>query len=214
MTDQEFMEWYWGDAPEQDKKLHNKMCEFEEYFEDMIYDPGFSSFNLIKCQSKLPGSDEWIDDEAPRPEALEYFSYNMVRTEVKDLENCEGYYDHKNKVLCLDTKLADDDSSLLHEMIHLHEGVINDLPLYFHDMLYWALYSDLRNKIVGLDDAISSHAHILNESTIYSSGGLHDILFLLKSFDLDIRMGYPFGTVFAYGRVEDFKNLKLKIDTI
>ena len=46
------------------------------------------------------------------------------------------------------------------------------------------------------------NAHMLTEATLYSRGGLHDILFLLKSFDLEIRMGYPLRTVFAYGRAD------------
>ena len=65
---------------------------------------------------------------------------------------------------------------------------------------------DLKTKIPKLDDIISSHAHLLTGSTIYYRGGLHDILFLLKSFDLDIRMGYPLGTVFGYGRADEFKD--------
>ena len=90
-------------------------------------------------------------------------------------------------------------------MIHLHEAVINDLPMYFHDMLYWALYKELKVKILQLDEIITQHAHILTGSTLYSAGGLHDILFLLKSFDLDIRQGYPLGTVFAYGKEDEFR---------
>ena len=72
-------------------------------------------------------------------------------------------------------------------------------------MLYWTLYKDLRNKISKLDEIITKHAHVFNESDLYEEGGLHDILFLLKSFDLDIRMGYPLGTVFGYGRIDIFK---------
>jgi hypothetical protein len=57
-----------------------------------------------------------------------------------------------------------------------------------------------------LDEIITSHAHMLTGSSLYARGGLHDILFLLKSFDLDIRMGYSLGTVFAYGRSDEFKD--------
>lgn len=58
---------------------------------------------------------------------------------------------------------ATDDATILHEMIHLHEGVINGLPFYFHDVLYWARYQDLCKKVANLDDAISQYAHILIE---------------------------------------------------
>jgi len=63
-----------------------------------------------------------------------------------------------------------------------------------------------------LDEIITRHAHILTGSTLYSSGGLHDILFLLKSFDLDIRQGYPLGTIFAYGKDDEFKGYSYEAD--
>ncbi|WP_329886773.1 hypothetical protein [Pseudoramibacter faecis] len=210
MDESFFMDWYYTQASEAERKLFDKMDEFSDLFEDMLFEPGTASYELIKCQSKSADSDEWRDDEAPRPESLEYFSYTFFKTKIESLDGREGYYDHQNQIICLSPEVAEDDATLLHEMIHLHESVINELPLYFHDMLYWALYHDLREKITELDQAITQHAHILNESTIYNNGGLHDILFLLKSFDLDIRKGYPLGTVFAYGGVDDFKFLTYK----
>jgi hypothetical protein len=73
LTDQEFMNWYWREASKKDKKLYDKMGEFKDYFTDMRFDPGSSSYQLIQCKSKLLVADEWIDNEAPRPEVLEYF---------------------------------------------------------------------------------------------------------------------------------------------
>ena len=87
----------------------------------------------------------------------------------------------------------------------MDEFLINDQPMYMHDMLYWALYQALKEKIPKLDEIITGHAHLLTGSMLFEEGGLHDILFLLKSFDLDISMGYPLGTVFGYGRIDDFK---------
>ena len=95
-------------------------------------------------------------------------------------------------------------------MIHLHEFVLNEQPLFYHDALPWLLYSDLGKRIVKLDEAILIHIHILNQQAIYNYGGLHDILFLLKSFDLDIRMNYQLGTVFGYDAKELFKDYTYK----
>ncbi|MDE7177055.1 MAG: hypothetical protein K2O59_04505 [Lachnospiraceae bacterium] len=206
MDESKFMVWYHQEASAFERKLHDKLYEFEDYFRDMCFEQGTATYELIKCQSKY--NDLWIDDEAPRPNELEYFSYTFFKTSVEQLSNCEGYYNHEKQILCICPELVDNDATILHEMIHLHESVVNELPLYFHDMLYWALYQDLRAKIDGLDDAINQHAHILNESTLYTSGGLHDILFLLKSFDLDIRSGFALGTVFGYGRIDEFKYLE------
>ena len=118
-------------------------------------------------------------------------------------------YDHTTQTIYVSPDYVEDDAVLLHEMIHLHEHVIDGFPSYYHDLVYWVLYQDLRTKIEGLDDAINDHAHLLNETQLYLNGGIHDILFLLKSLDLDMRMGYPFGTVFGYERVDRFKYLKV-----
>lgn len=50
----------------------------------------------------------------------------------------------------------------------------------------------------------------MTQKNLQSAGGNHDLLFLLKSFDLLIRMDYPLGAVFAYGRQDLFKNYSYK----
>ncbi len=67
-------------------------------------------------------------------------------------------------------------------MIHLHEYVLNELPLFYHDVYSYCLYKSLQSKIVDLDERIEAHGHLLNEQQLYSHGGLHDILFLYKKF--------------------------------
>lgn len=53
-------------------------------------------------------------------------------------------------------------------------------------------------------DVICSGATLLAEV-----GGVHDLTFLLKSFDIDLRMGYKLGTVFGYGYDEGQKGLDI-----
>ena len=213
MDDSWYMEWYWTQATPDEKRLIDKIGDFEHLFEDMIFQEGTSTYELLQCKSKPQDSDEWIDDVADLPDQLDYFSYSFFHFKVKPLEGCDGVFSYFDQTLTVTPKALENDSTILHELIHLHEFVINDLPMYFHDMVYWALYKDLKKKIAELDDIITGHAHLLTGSTIYSAGGLHDILFLLKSFDLDIRMGYPLGTVFAYGREDEFKAYSYIKDT-
>ena len=145
------------------------------------------------------------------PPQLKYFSYSFFHYKVENLaENTGGYYSPSKQTLCISRKYLDNERTLdriiLHEMIHLHEDVLNELPFYYHDMMYWALYSDLEKRIPKLDEIITNHAHLLTGTDLYNKGGLHDILFLLKSFDLDIRKRYPLGTVFSYGRQNEFQH--------
>ena len=61
-----------------------------------------------------------------------------------------------------------------------------------------SLYLDLKNKINDLDKRISDLSYLYSLSSIRRFGGEHNLLFLLKSFDLDIKRGYELGTVFSY----------------
>lgn len=69
--------------------------------------------------------------------------------------------------------------------------------MFYHDAVLYCLYRDLNERI-------EAHGHILNSSQIAKTGGVHDILFLLKSFDLDLKMGYKLGTVFGYGMTDEW----------
>lgn len=202
MTDRVFE---WGQkASQADYKLYEKVYEFSDMFEDMIFGEGSVTFNFIKCQSQIVGTNEWIDDTAQLPEEIEYFSYGFFTYHVKDLgDGITGQFNGSNFSLSVAPEYIDDDSVILHEMIHLHELVIDLQPQFFHDTLLFCLYKDLSKKISDLDERIEAHGHILNSSVIARAGGTHDILFLLKSFDLDLRKGYKLGTVFGYGMVEE-----------
>jgi len=203
-SEQEFMNWYWNEASEQEKELMEKVESFGILFWDMLFKPGTCSYELTKVNTKDQGGN-WFCAGMELPEELEDFDYSSFYYKVEELSDCDAYYNNAEKLICVSPELLSSDSTIMHEMIHLHEAVINDLPMYFHDMLYWALYKELKEKIPQLDEIITQHAHILTGSTLYSAGGLHDILFLLKSFDLDIRQGYPLGTVFSYGKDDEFK---------
>ena len=209
INEEAFFNWYNSEAAPDDLALLERVEEFGEQFEDMLFKPGTSSYDLTKVRT-IADDETWTEVGDSLPEELDGFDYSWFRYKAEKPEGCDGYFNAQDSVLCVPSD--SEDSTVLHEMIHLHEAVINDLPMYWHDMLYWALYQDLREKIPALDEIITSHAHLLTGSILYETGGLHDILFLLKSFDLDIRMGYPLGTVFAYGRADDFKGYEYRTE--
>ena len=200
-----FADWYSQAKPE-DQRLFDKVDDFGELFEDMLFREGTATYKLIQCQSQDPDNGDWEDDAVSLPFELESFSYTRFKYEVKPLEEgCEGMTDFLEQTITITSEAFEDDSVILHELIHVHECVINELPLFYHDMILWALYGDLKEKIPNLDRIITDQSHLLREDSLYKQGGLHDILFLLKSFDLDLRMGYPLGKVFGYGRKEELE---------
>lgn len=204
MDSNKFLEWK-DSASQEDLRLIERLYDLGDYFLDMLFEPGSTVDSLIRCQSMTDGG-EWKDDAVARPDILEYFCYNYFRTKVEPLKGCGGYFDKKEQLLCISTENLKDDSVILHEMIHLHEAVLEDVPLFYHDTLLWALYINLKSKIGNLDEIVLGYAHILNEQSICNQGGLHDILFLLKSLDLDIRMGYQLGTTFGYDMKNELKD--------
>lgn len=198
----------WGQkASPADFKLQDKVYGFADMFEDMIFGEGSKTFDFAKCQIKRnDNAEEWEDADHDEllPEELAYFSYGFFTYHVKELGNgIAGQFDGQNFSLTVAPEYTGDDSAILHEMIHLHELVIALLPTFYHDAVLFCLYKDLAKKIDDLDERIEAHGHILNSSAIAKIGGAHDILFLLKSFDLDLRMGYKLGTVFGYGMSDE-----------
>lgn len=203
----DYMEWYNFEATEEDQALVDRVYAFEPYFKDMMFASGTPVGELIKVNTKSPNEEEWLEEELDLPDELTCAPYTRFKFVVAQTDaECDGYFDKQAGVFCVSPESRNEDATILHEMIHLHEFVVNQQFMFYHDTLLWSLYSDLKNKIPELDTIINEHAHILNENTLQISGGLHDILFLLKSFDLDIKKGYSLGTVFGYGRVDDFKD--------
>lgn len=195
--------------------LQNIIYENGDLFNDMLFKKGTLSHDFIAIQSSIDNGNTWIEDEAELPEWIEYFSYDMFLYKVEDIsEGVQGQFDRNALTLTISPSSVHDESVILHEMIHLHEFILEHNPskdssqenvsknnspkLLYHDAIFWCLYTDLKTHITDLDDRIKTHGHILNQENILEQGGAHDILFLLKSFDLDLKKGYNLGTVFGY----------------
>lgn len=210
VSEDKFFLWYNTEATEEEKKLYGKILDnLSKYFMDMLFKKDTCSGSLLKVRSD--NSDKSTSENIESViEELEYYGYNDFKVKIESMEDCDAYYDVEEKYICISPKSINDDSTILHEMIHLHENLLDEQPKYFHDCLLWALYSHLKGQFDNLDELITENVHIINEKKIYDKGGNHDILFLLKSLDLDIRMGYPMGTVFGYDMVKKLEGLKRK----
>ena len=53
-----YMEWYWTQASPDEKRLIDKVGKFEHLFENMLFQEGSSTYELLQCKSKPQGSDE------------------------------------------------------------------------------------------------------------------------------------------------------------
>ena len=89
------------------------------------------------------------------PEELQYFNPQCIKYKIEERDDCNGYYSHQDKTLCVVPSCMNSDSTLLHELIHAYEHVLNEQPMYFHDSLYWVLYQKLKKCIPDLDEIIT-----------------------------------------------------------
>ena len=185
-----FFEWYNYEATDEDKELAQKVDEFLPLFDDMLF-KGQLTHSLVSFD----------DGQDLIPEELDYYGIELYKFKVEPQEDCEGMYDHESKTIYIDPN-SFNDSTILHEMIHMVEMYIDDLPKFFHEILCLSFYKDISKKIPDIDDMLIGHAHIYKQFNLASSGGIHDILFYLKSLQLDLEMGYPLNTIMSYGYPE------------
>ncbi len=201
MAKRNFFEWYNYEATEAEKALVDKVSEFEHLFEDMLFRPESITGKYV-TYTTVDG--EYYEEY---PEELDYFScldtekYSFKVRRIKG--GCSGQYNRRTKTLYVAPESLNDNSVILHEMIHLYEHYINTLFFPFHDAYILAIYKDLSTKISDIDDRIIDHMNIINQGNIRSSGGEHDLLFYLKSLSLDIAMNYPLNTVMGYGYLKE-----------
>ena len=204
-------DYYYNDPNNMDERqVYDRLFGFDEqgFFDDMLFAPTSITGKFMTITS-FDNNKKPILSNMERPEELEHFTFAWIKVIVSDIPGHGGCFNEKDQELTIPKESINDDKVLLHEMIHIYEYVINSLPCFYRDALYWALYLDLRDKINELDGYITAQAHLLNLTDLYNQGGTHDILFFLKSLDLDMKMGYQFGTVFSYGQELNLRGLSV-----
>ena len=183
------------------QQLGERACEFaESYFRYMritsdIHEPSIIHDFLV---FELDGMELLAVTETGAEMDINAFTFAVGDPG----EGFSGECNTANMTITIAPESAEDDNVLLHEMIHAFEHLIDRLRSYsqLHDVVLLCLYNDLKPKIPDLDGRIIHHAHLETGVGITEDGGRHDVLFLLKSFDLDLRLGRPLGTVCGYER--------------
>lgn len=209
------MEWKRRITP-----LDEKAAEFvEKYFDDMRLAQG----SIVEKYLWLYYTDGHKEYSLP-----DFWQYQLdvsnYSFKIGQLDNAAGETDNIAYTVTIDREHENDNIILLHELIHVFQGLYayrETPPIinldgekisavvypFIRDVLFIELYNKLKNKINNLDALILEHANIHSGVSITNIGGNHDVLFLLKSLDLDLRLNYPLGTVCGYDR-ETMFNVK------
>lgn len=180
---------------EDERNLYIKIGELEErFFEDMTFQEDSLCWDIYQMVSEnFDDIPTGIWENGCTPKIIS-----------DDKSGLYGFVDLKDKTINMIDTYAEDESVILHEMIHAYEDITLDTILPgAGEYLLLRLYKKLNPLINDLDDRISQHMEVYSQTRINSIGGKHGLLFLLKSFDLDLRCGYELGTVCGYGRNTD-----------
>ena len=141
------------------------------------------------------------------PCKLECFGLDSCHFCIADNEDTVGKFDDKTYTLSIGKYYIEDERVWLHELIHLYEYNLESVPgsMVFRDAVIWHLYRKLRNSIPDLDEKIGMFMRMDYVCHIYHSGGSHDLLFFLKSLDIDLAKGWALYTTFGYD-LKEFLN--------
>jgi len=176
MTDQEFI-------------LRNKLYEYEDqYFRDMILQEG-----VLKDTAEF--ALEWSGD----------LCYHVGIDCISDVkvaaleDTFVGQYDAEKRILTITPDSINDPTVILHEMTHFYCHQLEKINPSLNEILLLDLYKRLSKEIDNLDELIASHAELYTLEKLEMRGGLHTVLFYLKTLDIDLKCGYKLGTVFGYG---------------
>lgn len=173
----------------------------EDYFDDMMLDKKSIMGKYMETHS---------DNTSNGTDALSLMG-NHYRFEVSaDMPNdYDGYNRQEDKLIVIGKSAINDNSVILHEMLHAHEQILLSIDHVVRDTLILELYKKLKIQIEKLDDIILFHSNIQHSVELSEMGGEHSLLFMLKSLDIDLRCGYELFTVFGYDYNRNCKELKL-----
>jgi hypothetical protein len=121
----------------------------------------------------------------------------------KKLRKFDGHCNYRHLEIAIKQGLPKEErkTAFLHEMIHAYEAELywrkNDR---MKEILLLLLYRSLMKRLG--EKKVDLLLQKANKNEFWEQG--HSLLFTLKSFDLDIRLKLPFGSVFGYEKKKWF----------
>lgn len=183
-----YEEWCFKHNAEDDA-LSDTVYEYEEdYFEDMTFKKDSLCYDIV---SKVD-EEEFVSLDI----GSGYYRFFVI----EDNGDMEGCTDTRERTISITRSNVNNKSVVLHEMIHAYVRILYDFNPTLLENIMLSLYLKLSPLIPDLDKKIKNHSELSSQIELDCSAGHHGLTFFLKSLDLDIRCGYPLGTICGYGR--------------
>lgn len=172
---------------QEEQNLFEYILSLEPLFADMCFAPNsitshYMHYNNIYSRSK---NDLSIQEQ-------------LFRVIIYNQKEYKAYTDISDRKIVIGPEYVSSKPTILHEMIHVHEYILEKTNPLLKEILLLELYKQLNNKFSELDNWINKHANIHHNSNLANETGLHDLLFFLKSIDLDLQCGFNIFTTFDY----------------
>jgi len=189
-----------------DRRLLDKTLTYEErYFKDMTLEAKEIQ-NLFMCYQKSD-KGKWVKRSFGEIPSVSLAAWIIVERRIRGRD---GYCNPKNLEIVIKKGESEKEQriTLLHEMIHALEnelawaGGCNEV---MREILILYLYRKIVKRLGSKKTDILIQKLTPSSFWYNVAGSGHSILFTLKSLDLDIRLHLPYGSIFAYGRIEYFK---------
>lgn len=172
-----------------------QMGEFEEFFDDMRMERESICGPFVAAEAQREDGT-WEPETISLPDELTYFSYDLFKLKLcKKKGSSKAQFYPGTGCFVITPEGLEDEKLVLHNMIHLHEWVLNQVPGHYKEMVTKSLYQELRKSISNLDERIEENLSFFRESQ--TDCDEHDTLFFLKSLDLDRKRGYELGTIYG-----------------
>lgn len=185
--------------------LNLKAAQFEDkYFNDMSFQSKAILNKIAKFASstksdKAKGGKMKGDIEDDWRLSLSIAKWAVVYQDSKFRlsRGVEGECREEQRVIVIrrNNDKREEDNTLIHEMIHVYEAMLNER---LGQLMLIILFDKLSKKI-----GSKVWKYIYRDNHINSI--VHSPLFLIKSLDLDLRTKQPLGTIYSYDRTKFFK---------
>lgn len=182
-----YNEW-WSNRTPEEYALQGLCFDYEEeYFEDMLLKDGSLLNDIIETTSEITDGI--------------FLGMDKLRLYIVNSDDFYGCFYRNEGKIEISKDYENDKSVILHELIHYYENMLEEeLPSLIRELLVLELYNKLIPQIPDLRKRIFKHCELYSYTETFKGSGQHGVLFFLKSLDLDVRCGFPLGTVCGYGR--------------
>ncbi|MBI5571158.1 MAG: hypothetical protein HY914_14535 [Desulfomonile tiedjei] len=170
-----YLQWA-RSCTQEESKLQDRALDLDaECFADIRFDEPICDDNGMPLTSPIDGSP------------LDGFRF-LIDPAMDDCGTCQA----KLRTITLHPDHLDD-ATLVHEILHVYDEFLASNPVY-RDFWVTRLYSRLRTRLEDIDGLCALN---ITQDVLSHDGG-HSIFFMLKAYDLDLRLGLSPGTVFGY----------------